>query len=158
VQRLGPSIPILGVCLGHQAIAAAYGAVVDRAPQPVHGQTSLVHHDGTGLFAGLPDPFPAARYHSLAANRASLRNTPLRVTAWTDDGLVMGLEHAAHPVYGVQFHPESVLTSCGHQLLGNFLRLAGIEPTASPSPEFSVPETVDDFYQQAIAPDAWPRW
>jgi anthranilate synthase component 2 len=125
IRRLGDRVPILGVCLGHQAIAAAYGGEVIRAAQPRHGETSPVDHDGAGLFTGLPRPFQAARYHSLIARRETLPDT-LRVTAWTDDGLVMGLSHTRFPVHGVQFHPESILTQCGHRLLANFLRLAGI--------------------------------
>jgi anthranilate synthase component II len=116
-------IPLLGVCLGHQAIGQAYGGRVIRAPLPVHGKTSVIHHDGQGLFAGLADGFSATRYHSLIVERASLPNS-LKVMAWTDDGLVMGLEHAALPVYGVQFHPESIGTETGKTLLKNFLTLA----------------------------------
>jgi anthranilate synthase/aminodeoxychorismate synthase-like glutamine amidotransferase len=157
VRRLGPSIPLLGVCLGHQAIAAAYGAEIVRAPEPMHGQTSLMHHQRARLFEGLPDPFPAARYHSLVASRESFPKA-LRLTAWTVDGLVMGLEHAQHPVYGVQFHPESVLTSGGHRLLNNFLMLAGLPSGSLPALERELPADEDDFYQQAIAPEAVRPW
>lgn len=122
VRRLGPDIPILGVCLGHQVIAQAFGGTVRRALQPRHGKASRVHHDGTGLFTGLPDPFVAGRYHSLAVDVAP--GTPLRVTACAEDGEIMALSHSSFPVYGVQFHPESILTEGGHALLGNFLRLA----------------------------------
>ncbi|MSP42279.1 MAG: aminodeoxychorismate/anthranilate synthase component II [Alphaproteobacteria bacterium] len=122
VRRLAPDIPILGVCLGHQVIAQAFGGTVRRARQPRHGKASRVHHDGTGLFTGLPDPFVAGRYHSLAVDVAP--GAPLRVTACAEDGEIMALSHSSFPVYGVQFHPESVLTEGGHALLGNFLRLA----------------------------------
>jgi anthranilate synthase component 2 len=115
--------PVLGVCLGHQAVGQVYGGEVVRAPQIMHGKTSLVHHDGTGVFAGLPDPFEATRYHSLVVDRASVPDV-LEVTAWTDDDVVMGLRHRELPVEGVQFHPESILTAAGHDLLRNFLGLA----------------------------------
>ena len=115
-------LPLLGVCLGHQAIAASHGAVVERAPAPRHGKTSSVSHDGTGLFAGVPSPFPAGRYHSLVVREESLP-AELAVTAKSEDGLVMGLAHREKPVYGVQFHPESVLTPEGEKLLANFLAL-----------------------------------
>jgi anthranilate synthase/aminodeoxychorismate synthase-like glutamine amidotransferase len=116
-------IPLLGVCLGHQAIGQAYGGRVIRAPVPVHGKTSAIHHNGAGIFSGLDKDFAATRYHSLIVERASLPSS-LKVTAWTDDELIMGIEHAALPVYGVQFHPESIGTPAGKALLGNFLRLA----------------------------------
>lgn len=125
IRQLGDRIPILGVCLGHQAIAEACGGEVVRAPQPRHGETSPVYHTGEGLFSNLPLPFHAARYHSLIARSETLPDA-LRVTAWTDDGLVMGLAHTRFPMFGVQFHPESILTECGHRLLANFLRTAGI--------------------------------
>jgi anthranilate synthase component II len=112
--------PVLGVCLGHQAVGQVYGGEVVRAPEIMHGKTSLVHHDGTGVFAGLPSPFEATRYHSLVVDRASVPEE-LVVTAWTDDGVVMGLRHRHHGVEGVQFHPESILTTPGHDLLRNFL-------------------------------------
>ena len=122
-------LPILGVCLGHQAIGQAFGGEVVRAKSLMHGKTSEIHHDNTGIFAGLPNPFVATRYHSLAVKRDSLPNS-LKVTAWTDDGEIMGLAHAARPIYGVQFHPESILTEGGHQLLANFLDLAGVKRLA----------------------------
>lgn len=134
VRRLGAAIPILGVCLGHQAIGAALGARIVRASEPVHGRTSLVHHDGSDLFCGLPSPLRAARYHSLVVEAASLP-AELAVTAHTADEVVMALAHRAWPIRGVQFHPESVLTECGHRLLANFLRMAGITATAPPEPE-----------------------
>ena len=115
-------LPLLGVCLGHQAIAAFHGAVVERAPAPRHGKTSSVRHDGTGLFAGVPSPFSAGRYHSLVVREQSLP-AELAVTAKSEDGLVMGLAHREKPVYGVQFHPESVLTPEGERILANFLAL-----------------------------------
>ena len=120
VRRFGPTIPILGVCLGHQCIGAAYGAGIVRAGRPVHGKAARIQHDGRGLFAGLPTPFLAARYHSLVIARAGLP-ADLRVTATADDGEIMAVEHVRHPVIGVQFHPESVLTEHGYVLLDRFL-------------------------------------
>ncbi len=120
VRELGARVPILGVCLGHQAIGAAYGGTVVRAPQVMHGKLSAIHHGGAGVFAALPDPFQATRYHSLIVRRADLPEC-LEVTAWTDDGLIMGLRHRQHPVQGVQFHPELIMTEAGKQLLQNFL-------------------------------------
>jgi anthranilate synthase/aminodeoxychorismate synthase-like glutamine amidotransferase len=124
--RRAAAVPLLGVCLGHQALAVAYGGRVVRAPVPRHGKNSEVHHGGEAIFAGLPDPFTATRYHSLLAERGTLPHE-LRVTAWTGDGLVMGLAHRQRPHFGVQFHPEAYLTHGGKQLLANFLGLAGIE-------------------------------
>ena len=123
-------LPILGVCLGHQAIGQAYGGDVVRAKAIMHGKTSEIHHDGKGLFQGLPNPFTATRYHSLAVSRDTLPDE-LEVTAWTDDGEIMGFQHRTRPVYGVQFHPESIATEGGHQLLANFLDLAGVKRTAA---------------------------
>ncbi|MCG0238336.1 MAG: aminodeoxychorismate/anthranilate synthase component II [Firmicutes bacterium] len=120
VRRLGPRVPILGVCLGHQAIAVAYGGRVVPAPSPVHGKTSPVCHRGDPLFAGLPSPFAAGRYHSLMVERESLP-PELEVIAETPDGVVMGIRHRRHPVVGVQFHPESILTEGGRRILANFL-------------------------------------
>ena len=120
VQRLGPSVPILGVCLGHQAIGVAYGAEVIRVP-PVHGKAWAVHHAGIGSFEGLASPFDAARYHSLAVSRERLP-VELEVTAWSPDGVVMGIRHRTHPVEGFQFHPESILTDDGEALVAAFLR------------------------------------
>ena len=116
--------PVLGVCLGHQCIGQVYGGEVVRAPQIMHGKTSLIRHTGTGVFAGLPEPFEATRYHSLVVERDSVP-PELEVTAWTDDGVVMGLRHREHAVEGVQFHPESILTASGHDLLRNFLAVVG---------------------------------
>jgi len=122
IRELGQSVPILGVCLGHQSIGQAYGGVVKRAPYLMHGKTSLIQHDGEGIFEGMPERFRATRYHSLIVERESLPDC-LTVTAQTDDGLIMGLQHKEHPVYGVQFHPESILTEGGKTLLKNFLSL-----------------------------------
>lgn len=121
--RATGDVPLLGVCLGHQAIAAALGGVVERAPRPVHGRASPVFHDGSGLFAGLPSPFAAARYHSLIVARDGLP-ADLRVTATTADGLVMALAHRHRPLYGVQFHPESIACEHGAALVGAFVALA----------------------------------
>ncbi len=124
LTELSPHIHTLGVCLGHQALAQAYGGKIVRADELMHGKTSPVLHQGDGVFAGLPQPLTATRYHSLIAERESLPEC-LEITAWLEDGTIMGLRHRAHPhLQGVQFHPESVLTEAGHQLLSNFLRLA----------------------------------
>ncbi len=123
IERCAGRIPLLGVCLGHQAIGQAFGGKVVRAPHPVHGKTSDIQHVGSGLFAGLPTPFRATRYHSLVVERASLPAC-LEATAWTDDGLIMGLAHRQLNVHGVQFHPESIASEHGHQMLQNFLTLA----------------------------------
>ena len=124
LRELSPTTPTLGVCLGHQALAQVYGGTVVRAPELMHGKTSPVLHNGAGVFAGLPQPLTATRYHSLVADRESLPSC-LEVTAWLEDGMVMGLRHRDYPhLQGVQFHPESVLTEAGHQLLANFLRQA----------------------------------
>jgi len=122
IKRFAGARPILGVCLGHQAIGQAFGGKVIRAPQLMHGKTSDIHHDGKTIFAGLPSPFPATRYHSLIVERASLPAC-LEISATSPDGLIMGLRHKEMKVEGVQFHPESVLTAVGKQLLANFLRL-----------------------------------
>jgi anthranilate synthase component II len=119
VQRLAGAVPILGVCLGHQAIGAAFGGMIVRAPRLMHGKVSMIAHDGAGVFAGLPNPFQATRYHSLIVERSSLP-PELEITAEAD-GLVMGLRHRSLPVEGVQFHPESILTPTGNDLLANFL-------------------------------------
>jgi anthranilate synthase component II len=120
IEQLAGRVPILGVCLGHQCIGQVYGGQVVRAAHVMHGKTSFVHHDGVGVLAGLPDPFEATRYHSLVVDAASVPDV-LEVTATTDDGTVMALRHRELPVEGVQFHPESILTASGHQLMANFL-------------------------------------
>jgi anthranilate synthase component 2 len=123
IKHANGSFPILGVCLGHQAIAQAYGARVVRAPQPMHGKLSKIHHKGTGLFRGLNNDFLATRYHSLTVAPDSVPAS-LEVTATSDDGVIQGLAHKAHPVHGVQFHPESIASENGHALLQNFLQIA----------------------------------
>ena len=122
IERASRVCPVLGVCLGHQAIGQVFGGKVIRAPAPMHGKVDLMYHDDTGVFRGLPNPFPATRYHSLIVERDSLP-AGLRVNAWTRDGLIMGLCHEELPIHGVQFHPESIETRDGHTLLGNFLAL-----------------------------------
>jgi anthranilate synthase component 2 len=120
LERFAGEVPILGVCLGHQAIGQAFGGRVIRAQVLMHGKTGTIHHTGAGVFAGLPDPFTAARYHSLAVERSSLPEC-LEITAWTDDDEIMGLRHKTLAVEGVQFHPESIATEHGHAMLKNFL-------------------------------------
>ena len=122
--------PLLGVCLGHQTIGAAFGATVDRAPELLHGKTSVVHHTGEGVLAGLPDPFTATRYHSLTVLEDTIPDE-LEVTAHTDSGIVMAMRHRELPIHGVQFHPESVLTEGGHRMLGNWLAVCGEAPKES---------------------------
>ena len=134
VRTLHNQVPILGVCLGHQAIVAAWGGKIVRC-DPMHGRTSSVCHDGTGIFAGIPNPFLACRYHSLAAERESLPEE-LLVRCETDDGVIMSVRHREYPVVGVQFHPEAILTEHGYPLLANFLQLAGV-------PHKAVPPTMD---------------
>jgi anthranilate synthase/aminodeoxychorismate synthase-like glutamine amidotransferase len=129
IERFAGEKPILGVCLGHQCIGQVFGGAVVRADRVMHGKTSSVHHGGQGVLAGLPDPFEATRYHSLVVERASLPDV-LEVTAQTDDGTIMGLRHREYAVEGVQFHPESILTKAGHQLLANFLAVVGLSPAA----------------------------
>ena len=143
VRRVGPKIPILGVCLGHQCIGAAYGGEILRAGVPMHGKTSRIHHSGTGLFHGLPTPFRATRYHSLVIGPASLPPS-LEVTATSEDGEIMAVQHVEHPVHGVQFHPESVLTEHGYRLLDHFLH--GIPPE---------PRTLPQAADGALAPARW---
>jgi len=120
IRQLGSHIPILGVCLGHQAIGAAYGGTVVRAPMVMHGKLSPIYHNAQGVFAGLPSPFQATRYHSLVVRREDLP-AELEITAWTEDGIIMGLRHRSLPIEGVQFHPESIMTEHGKQMLANFL-------------------------------------
>ena len=125
LRRAPAELPVLGICLGHQALVEHYGGTLERDPRPVHGRPSLVHHDGSELFRGLPNPFLAGRYHSLRAQRDALP-AELRLTAWTDDGLVMGVRHAERPHFGLQFHPESILTPQGNRLLEGFVALTGL--------------------------------
>jgi anthranilate synthase component 2 len=123
-------LPILGVCLGHQAIGQAFGGEVIRAKAVMHGKVSKVRHNDKGIFKGLPNPFTATRYHSLAVRREDLP-PDLEVTAWTDDGEIMGVQHRSRPIFGVQFHPESIATEGGHQMLANFMDLAGVKRDAA---------------------------
>jgi anthranilate synthase component 2 len=123
IRRFAGRIPLLGVCLGHQAIGAAFGGNVIRSCSLMHGKTSPIHHDGKGLFKGLPNPFEATRYHSLIVERSTLPDC-LEVTAWVDNGEIMGLAHRELPIWGVQFHPESILTVGGMDLLRNFLEMS----------------------------------
>ena len=120
IRHFGPKLPVLGVCLGHQCVGEVYGGVVGQAGEIRHGKTSMIHHTGQGVLAGLPDPFEGIRYHSLVVYPDALPDC-LEITAWTDNGLIMGLRHKEHPVEGVQFHPESIMTPVGHDLLRNFL-------------------------------------
>jgi anthranilate synthase component 2 len=129
LEAAAPDLPIFGVCLGHQAIGQAFGGEVIRAKAVMHGKTSAIHHTGQGVFKGLKNPFTATRYHSLSVERQDLP-ADLEVTAWADDGEIMGVQHRTRPVHGVQFHPESIATECGHELLGNFLDLAGVRRLA----------------------------
>ncbi len=122
IKHFAGKLPILGVCLGHQSIGEAFGGEVIRAPYLMHGKTSMVHHDGKTIFRGLPNPFEATRYHSLIIKRDTLPSV-LEVSAWTDDGIIMGVRHRQYTVEGVQFHPESILTGAGKDLLRNFLKL-----------------------------------
>jgi anthranilate synthase component II len=123
------TLPVLGVCLGHQAIGQVFGGQVVPAKTLMHGKTSAIHHKGQGIFANLKNPFTATRYHSLSVEGVG-PSDDLEVTAWTEDGEVMGLQHRARPIHGVQFHPESIATECGHELLANFLDLAGVRRLA----------------------------
>jgi anthranilate synthase component II len=127
IRALGSETPILGVCLGHQAIGQAYGGRVVRAPAVMHGKTSAILHHSQSVFAGLPSPFTATRYHSLIIEETSMP-AELEVTARTQDGLIMGVKHRSDPVHGVQFHPESIATEHGHAMLANFMSLAGLKP------------------------------
>jgi len=143
VRHLHGEIPILGVCLGHQAIAQAFGGKIIRAPEAVHGRTSLVIHDSTGIFDRLPSPLRVARYHSLVPDELTLP-TELVVTARTTAGLLMAFEHESSPLYGVQFHPESVLTQNGREILANFARIAGIETVANHRTDWKEPTPAAD--------------
>lgn len=136
VRRFTGSIPILGVCLGHQAIAQSLGARIIRAPVPIHGQASWIHHRDSRLMNGLGSPLQVGRYHSLIIDPESIPDS-LRATAWTDDGIIMAIEHREHPVFGVQFHPESILTPCGYQILAAFLKQSGLSARAIPGPDLA---------------------
>ena len=146
IRELHQSIPILGVCLGHQAIAAAFEGNVVRAKEPVHGRTSLIEHSGQDLFEGLPSPLRVARYHSLVIEEASLPRE-LIITARTADGIPMAVQHRIHPLYGVQFHPESVLTEKGRVLLGNFLRRSGLPVKECSDSDWDEPDTQDEPHE-----------
>ncbi|MEV1289770.1 aminodeoxychorismate/anthranilate synthase component II [Micromonospora sp. NPDC049679] len=141
IREYGGSLPIFGVCLGHQAIGAAFGATVTRAPELLHGKTSQVHHKGDGVLAGLPDPFTATRYHSLAVLRETLPDE-IEVTGWTESGVVMAMRHRTLPIEGVQFHPESVLTEGGHTMLANWLAACGLPEALDRAPALAA--EVDD--------------
>ncbi len=151
VRQMGATVPLLGVCLGHQAIAAALGGRIIRAPEPVHGRTSLIKHDRTKLFAGLPDPLRATRYHSLIIDEATLPKE-LIVTARTMDGVPMAMHHRDWPMYGVQFHPESVLTQQGRSLLANFLELAGIPHANCAAEDWVEPSVCADRTDLPLVP------
>ena len=120
VREFGPIIPVLGVCLGHQCVGQTFGGIVGKAGEIMHGKTSLIHHDGEGVFFGIPSPFEAIRYHSLVVYKEDLPDE-LEVTAWTESGIVMGLRHKEYDIQGIQFHPESIMTQYGKEILGNFL-------------------------------------
>ena len=137
LREVAGSIPVLGVCLGHQMIGEMYGGVVDRAPELMHGKTSMVHHSGEGVLYGLPSPFRATRYHSLAVEESSIGDE-LAVTGRTENGIVMSVKHRSLPIEGVQFHPESVLTEGGHRLLGNWLAVCGDAGAPERSEAFAV--------------------
>lgn len=138
IEAAAGCVPLLGVCLGHQAIGQVFGASVVAAPVPVHGKTSPIRHDGSGLFEGLPSPFRATRYHSLIVARDTLPPA-LAANAWSEDGLVMGMQHRTLPIFGVQFHPESIASEHGHDLLANFLAIArGANRPAMPAAESAI--------------------
>ncbi|OYW21152.1 MAG: aminodeoxychorismate/anthranilate synthase component II [Planctomycetales bacterium 12-60-4] len=156
IQRFAGIVPILGVCLGHQAIGAAYGSAIIRAPEPVHGRVSWIRHDGTPLFAGIANPFQAARYHSLIVDETTLPQE-LRVTARTPEGIPMALELPESRLFGVQFHPESVLTEFGHRLLINFLTLCGLAPRTDVSHDLRhLPQATSVSTAPVISPVPWP--
>ncbi len=130
IEAVAGKVPLLGVCLGHQALGQAFGGKVVRAPAPLHGKLSQVSHKGIGVFQDIPTPFTGTRYHSLIVDRATLPDC-LEITAETSDGLIMGMQHRQYPLHGVQFHPESIASEHGHRLLGNFLRIAGHNMSSS---------------------------
>ena len=150
IRELAPLVPMLGVCLGHQAIAAALGGQVICADEPVHGRTSWVRHDGRRLFKGLPNPLRATRYHSLIVDEVTLP-PDLIVTARTEDGVPMALEHERWPLFGVQFHPESILSQCGRSLLGNFLTLAGLPVRACSIEDWIEPDRPHDDEGETVS-------
>lgn len=156
IQELGPIVPILGVCLGHQAIAYALGGDVIRADEPVHGRTSPVYHDGKKLFSGVPNPFRATRYHSLIVDEVTLPDD-LVVTARTAEGVPMALVHRTWPLFGVQFHPESILTEHGRLLLSNYLRLAGIPFTATTVEDRIETKSIAEDHVGSVLPLYWER-
>lgn len=133
IEHMAGKVPVLGVCLGHQSLGEAFGGDIVHAPQLMHGKTSFIHHGGKGIFEGMPNPFIATRYHSLIVDRATLPEE-LEITAETEDGIIMGLQHRDYPVFGVQFHPESILTPAGKLLLGNFLSITGKTPSTAAQP------------------------
>jgi para-aminobenzoate synthetase component II len=151
VRQLYAEVPMLGVCLGHQTVAEALGGTIVRAPEPIHGRTSRIRHNGTGLFDGVPSPFSVGRYHSLVADPRTLPNV-LRPTAWTEDRVLMAFEHEELPLFGVQFHPESILTEYGFDLLANFLRLAGL-----PLDSTRAAHAMDELRQPLPSVDKWPE-
>lgn len=154
IRAVSDSIPLLGVCLGHQAITEAFGGLVVRAREPIHGLTSAVWHGGSDVFRGLPSPFLATRYHSLIVDEATLPDC-LRVTARLDDGVPMGLCHTSRPVFGVQFHPESILTQHGHRLLANFLDLAGFPVSWDSLPQTEIPTDIGEPLPSERPEDSW---
>ena len=135
-------VPLFGVCLGHQSIGQAFGGKVVRAPSPMHGKVSAMHHDDRDVFEGLSKPLAGTRYHSLVVDRASLPDC-FEITAWTDDGLIMGLRHKDHIISGVQFHPESIATRDGHKMLANFLAMAGLNPNLEGVKPLPIPTLIE---------------
>ena len=152
VRALGQKVPILGVCLGHQVIAAAFGAKIVRAAEPMHGRISQLQHDGRGVFAGLPEQFDACRYHSLVVDETSL-SKELEVSARIDDGTIMALRHRTLPLIGLQFHPESILTANGYALLANFFRLAGLADAEADATSRSLADELDDSTPAVALPE-----
>ena len=157
VKSLPVNLPLLGVCLGHQAIAAAFGGNVIRAPKPVHGQTSKIFHEESGLFENLPSPFAATRYHSLIVEEGSLP-AELQITARSEDDLPMAIAHKKRPIFGVQFHPESVLTENGRRLLENFLKIAGLEVSQTSPEEYTAPPRPPEGMMPATLSDQPLHW